>query len=179
MTEDDFRLAEALVFASAEPVTLRLLADALSGDTPPDIVMRALQVRWAGRATELVEVGGGWQFRTAADVAERMRRVVPQPRRLPRAAMETLAVVAYHQRCTRAEIEERRGASLSQQTLDTLLEADLIMPDGRREVPGRPVLWKTTPHFLAQFGLGALSDLPQVGDFLVEAEPRPVPEAAG
>lgn len=177
--EDDLRVAEALVFASAEPVGLRLLADVLSGDVPPDIVMREVQSRWAGRAVELVEVAGGWQFRTAPDVAERLRRVVKQPRRLPRAAMETLAVVAYHQPCTRPEIEELRGASLGQNTMDLLLEAELIAPAGRREVPGRPVLWTTTPHFLAQFGLRGLSDLPRREDLLVDPTPRPAPEQEG
>lgn len=174
-TEDDLRLAEALVFAAGEPVGPDLLAGALSGDVPPDLVMRAVQARWAGRAIELVEVAGGWQFRTAPDLAERLRRVVPQPRRLPRAAMETLAVVAYHQPCTRADIEEARGASLGSATLDTLLEAELIAPAGRRETPGRPVLWATTPHFLAQFGLRGLSDLPRRADLLVEPPPRTAP----
>ena len=165
-SEDDLRLAEALLFASAEPVGPRLVLDAVSGETAPDVVMRALQARWAGRAVEVVEVAGGWQFRTAADVADRLRRVVPQPRRLPRAAMETLAVIAYHQPCTRAEIEERRGAALGQQTLTVLLEAELVAPAGQKEAPGRPVLWATTPQFLAQFGLRSLSDLPRLEDIL-------------
>ena len=174
--EDDLRLAEALVFASPDPVGLRLLADALSGEVPPDVVMRAVQVRWGGRAIELVEVAGGWQFRTAADVAERLRRVVKQPRRLPRAVMEVLSVVAYHQPCTRAEIEQVRGASLGQATVDLLMEAELIAPAGRREVPGRPMLWVTTPQFLAQFGLRGLSDLPRREDLLVEQVARPAME---
>ena len=97
-------------------------------------------------------MAGGWQFRTAPDLAPRLRRVVVQPRRLPRAAMETLAVIAYHQPVTRPEIEEMRGASLSQQTLDALLEAGLVAPQGRKEAPGRPTLWGTTPAFLARFG---------------------------
>ena len=175
--EDDLRLAEALLFAAAEPVGPRLVLEAISGDTPPDLVMRALQARWAGRAVELVEVAGGWQFRTASDVAERLRRVVPQPRRLPRAAMETLAVIAYHQPCTRAEIEELRGASLGQHTLDTLLEAELVAPAGRRDVPGRPVLWTTTAQFLAHFGLRGLSDLPRREDLLTEPQAVPSRDA--
>ena len=176
MTEDDVRLAEALIFASAEPVGVRAIGQALPDDAEPEAVLAALQARYAGRGVELVEVAGGWQFRTAPDMAERLQRVVPQPRRLPRAAMETLAIVAYHQPCTRPEIEEMRGASLSQQTLDALLEAELIAPAGRRETPGRPVLWATTPAFLSQFGLRGLTDLPRREELLVETL-RPLPAA--
>ena len=127
-----------------------------------------------------MEVAGGWQFRTAADLAPLLRKVVTQPRRLPRAAMETLAIIAYHQPVTRPEIEEMRGTSLSQQTMDALLEAGLIAAGGRREVPGRPTLWGTTPAFLAQFGLRDLRDLPKREDLLVEPVPVvavPVQEA--
>ncbi len=128
----------------------------------------------------LVEVAGGWQFRTAPDLAPLLRRVVPQPRRLPRAAMETLAIIAYHQPVTRPEIEEMRGTSLSQQTMDALLETGLIAAGGRREVPGRPTLWGTTPAFLAQFGLRDLRDLPRREDLLVEPPPVvPVPAGPG
>ena len=128
----------------------------------------ALQERYAGRGVELVEVAGGWQFRTAADLAPALTRVVQQPRRLPRAAMETLAVIAYHQPVTRTEIETVRGASLGQGVMDALLEAGLIEPRGRKDVPGRPTLWGTTPAFLAQFGLGSLRDLPRREDLLTE-----------
>jgi segregation and condensation protein B len=121
---------------------------------------------------ELVEVGGGWQFRTAPDLAPRLTRVVQQPRRLPRAAMETLAIIAYHQPLTRPEIEEKRGTSLAQTTLDALLEAGLIAPKGRKEAPGHPTLWATTPAFLAQFGLRDLRELPRREDLLVE-QPSP------
>jgi segregation and condensation protein B len=107
-------------------------------------------------------------LRTAPDLAERLRRVVSVPRRLPRVAMEVLAIVAYHQPVTRGEIETMRGASLSQATLDALLEAGLIAPGGRREVPGRPTLWGTTPAFLTQFGLDSLRALPRREDLLVE-----------
>ena len=108
------------------------------------------------------------QFRTAPDLAPLLRKVIEIPRRLPRVAMETLAIIAYHQPVTRPEIEEIRGASLSQQTLDSLLEADLVAPKGRRESPGRPTLWGTTPHFLAQFGLKDLRELPRREDLLLE-----------
>ena len=162
------RLAEALVFASAAPVSARTLTQALPDGADADAVIAALKERYAGRGVELAEVGGGLQFRTAADLAPRLKRVVHVPRRLPRAAMETLAIVAYHQPVTRPEIEEIRGATLSQATLDALIEAGLITPRGRKESPGRPTMWGTTPAFLAQFGLNDLRDLPRREDLLVE-----------
>ncbi len=173
---EQLRLAEALIFASATPVTARALTQALPDDAEAEAVLAALQARYAGRGVELVEVAGGWQFRTAPDIAERLKRVVKVPRRLPRAAMETLAIIAYHQPVTRAEVEEIRGATLSQTTLDALLDAGLIMPKGRRETPGRPTMWGTTPAFLAQFGLADLRDLPRREDLLVET-PAPTVEA--
>ncbi len=133
-----------------------------------DAVIAALRERYAGRGVELVEIGGGVQFRTAPDLAPRLRKVIQIPRRLPRVAMETLAIIAYHQPVTRPEIEEIRGTSLSQQTLDALLEAELIAPKGRKETPGRPTLWGTTPQFLAQFGLKDLRELPRREDLLLE-----------
>jgi len=166
--EDTLRLAEALVFASAAPVGARALSQLLPPETDADAVIAALRGRYAGRGVELVEVAGGLQFRTAPDLAPRLRRVVEQPRRLPRVAMETLAIIAYHQPVTRPEIEEIRGASLSQQTLDALLEAGLVGPKGRKETPGRPTLWGTTPAFLSQFGLRDLRELPRREDLLVE-----------
>jgi segregation and condensation protein B len=159
MTEDEaLRLAEALVFASAGPVGARALSQLLPETLDADAVIAGLRERYAGRGVELVEVGGGVQFRTAPDLAPLLRKVVEVPRRLPRVAMETLAIIAYHQPMTRPEIEEIRGTSLSQQTLDALLEANLIAP-GPPESPGRR-LWGTTPRFLAQFGLNDLRELP-------------------
>ncbi|WP_084623943.1 SMC-Scp complex subunit ScpB, partial [Acidisphaera rubrifaciens] len=162
------RLAEAAVFAAAGPVGPRALTQVLPAEADADAVIAALAARYDGRGVELVRVGGGVMFRTAPDLAPALRRVVQVPRRLPRVAMETLAIVAYHQPVTRAEIEEIRGASLGQATLDALLEAGLIMPKGRRESPGRPTLWGTTPAFLAQFGLPDLRALPRREDLLVE-----------
>jgi segregation and condensation protein B len=170
--EDSLRLAEALVFTSAGPVSARALTQLLPDTADADTVIAALRARYAGRGVELVETAGGVQFRTAAELAPRLRKVIEVPRRLPRVAMETLAIIAYHQPCTRAEVEEIRGTSLSQQTLDALLEANLIAPKGRREVPGRPTLWGTTPQFLAQFGLRDIRDLPQRTDLLLEP-PQP------
>jgi segregation and condensation protein B len=183
MTEDEaLRLAEALVFASATPVGARALSQILPDHMDADTVLAALRERYAGRGVELVETGGGVQFRTAPDLAPLLRKVIEIPRRLPRVAMETLAIIAYHQPVTRPEIEEIRGASLSQQTLDSLLEADLVAPKGRRESPGRPTLWGTTPHFLAQFGLKDLRELPRREDLLLEplsvaASADPPPES--
>jgi len=182
--EDALRLAEALVFAAAGPVTPRALAQLLPEHIDAEAVITALTARYAGRGVELVRVAGGVQFRSAPDLAPRLRKVIELPRRLPRAAMETLAIIAYHQPVTRPEVEEIRGASLSQQTLDALLEAGLIAPKGRRESPGRPTLWGTTPVFLAQFGLTDLRALPRREDLLVEpvaveTEPaQAVPDAA-
>ena len=169
MTEEEaLRLAEALVFASAAPVGARALSQLLPDDLDADAVLAALRERYSGRGVELIEAGGGVQSRTAPDLAPLLRKVVEIPRRLPRVAMETLAIIAYHQPVTRPEIEEIRGTSLSQQTLDSLLEADLVAPKGRRESPGRPTLWGTTPHFLAQFGLRDLRELPRREDLLLE-----------
>jgi segregation and condensation protein B len=162
------RLAEAVVFASTQPVTPRVLANLLPEDTDVDAVMAALEAMYAGRGVGLVQAAGGWQFRTAPDIAPVLRKVVELPRRLPRVAMETLAIVAYHQPVTRTEIEEIRGAALSQTTLDLLLENGLVTPKGRRETPGRPTLWGTTPAFLAQFGLNDLRDLPKREELLID-----------
>jgi segregation and condensation protein B len=166
--EDHIRLAEALIFASTDPISARALTALLPEDVDADAILRALQVRYAGHGVELHEVGLGWQFRTAPDLAGRLTRVISRPRRLPRVAMETLAIIAWHQPVTRAQIEEIRGAALSQATLDALLEAALIKSAGHREVPGRPTLWATTPGFLAQFGLKDIAELPKRSELVLE-----------
>ena len=168
------RLVEALVFASVEPVTERAIAELLASQgvlderDQVDVVIEQVRAANEGRGVTLVQVAGGWQFRTAPDLAPRLTKVIERPRRLPRSAMETLSIVAYHQPCTRAEIETIRGVSLGQQTLDLLLEASLIVPKGRKEVPGRPTLWGTSPEFLERFGLAALGDLPRREELLAE-----------
>ncbi len=172
---DPERLAEALLFAQPGPVTAAMLAVVLPEGADALRVLEAVRARYGGLGVELVEAEGGWMLRTAAGLAPLLVRVVERKRRLPRAAMEVLAVVAYHQPVTRAEIEERRGASLGQATLDALLESGLIRPAGRREAPGQPTLWATTPAFLAQFGLRDLRDLPRREDLVVEP-PGPVME---
>ncbi len=177
-TEELLRIAEAMVFASATPVTATALSQILPKEADADLVLAQLRTRYAGRGVELVEVAGGVQFRSAPDLAERLRKVVVMPRRLARVAMETLAIIAYHQPVTRPEIEEIRGTSLAQQTLDSLLEAGLVAPKGRKESPGRPTLWGTTEGFLTQFGLKDLRDLPRREDLLLDM-PLPVPSQSG
>ena len=169
--EETLRLAEALVFAATEPVPLRALSGMLPENIAVEEVVAGLRERFAGRGVELAEVAGGLSFRTSPDLAAVLKRIIPSPRRLPRAAMESLAIIAYQQPVTRPEIEEIRGASLAQTTMDALLEAGLIVPKGRKEVPGRPTLWGTTPGFLAQFGLRDLRDLPRREDLLVNLPP--------
>jgi len=189
LTAEDFtpamRLAEAAIFAATQPVTARVLANLLPEDADVDSVMAALTQAYEKRGVNIVTVGGGWQFRTAPDLAPALRKVVELPRRLPRVAMESLAIIAYHQPVTRTEIEEIRGAALSQNTLDLLLENGLVTPKGRKETPGRPTLWGTTPAFLAQFGLNDLRELPKREELLIDpngpvlSSPPPEPELLG
>ncbi|MSP02457.1 MAG: SMC-Scp complex subunit ScpB [Acetobacteraceae bacterium] len=166
--EAALRLAEAAIFASVTPVTARGLSQILPDDMDAAAVIAMLRTRYEGRGIVLSEIGGGLQFRTAEDLAPQLRKVVRVPRRLPRVALETLAIVAYHQPVTRPEIEDIRGAGLSQQTLDVLLENDLIVSRGRKETPGRPTLWATTPKFLEYFGLRDIRELPRRQDLLLE-----------
>ncbi|WP_372619280.1 SMC-Scp complex subunit ScpB [Falsiroseomonas sp.] len=168
-TPEAVRLAEALLFASDRPVTPARLQQVLPEGQSAEAVLAALRGVLEGRGVVLAEAAGGFALRTAPDLAPALTRVVEVPRRLPRVAMETLAVIAWHQPVTRAEIEEIRGAGLSQATLEALLENGLIAPKGHKEVPGRPTLWGTTGRFLEQFGLGSLRDLPKREE-LVSAE---------
>jgi segregation and condensation protein B len=154
------RLAEAFIFASPEPVTYKALEPVLPRDFDPFLVLEALEKHCADRGVILVQTGAGWSFRTAPDLAPQLREALTETRRLPRVAMETLVVIALHQPVTRPDIEQIRGVSLSQATMDLLMETGLIQPWGRKDVAGRPTLWVTTPRFLAQFGLKSLRDLP-------------------
>ena len=161
VSAEALRLAEALLFASDRPVRPDRLQAVLPEGQDPAAVLAALGAALEGRGVMLVEAAGGYALRTAPDLAPALTRVVEVPRRLPRAAMEALAVIAWHQPVTRAEIEEIRGAGLSQATLESLLEHGLVAPKGHKEVPGRPTLWGTTPRFLEQFGLASIRDLPR------------------
>jgi segregation and condensation protein B len=158
--EEAVRIAEALLFAAAEPLDAGELAGRLPEGADVGAILADLEERYAARGVNLVRVAGKWAFRTAGDLAFLLARNVTEPRRLSRAAMETLAIVAYHQPVTRAEIEEIRGVATSKGTLDLLLETGWIRLRGRRRVPGRPVTYGTTPAFLEHFGLDAIDDLP-------------------
>ncbi len=154
------RIVEALLFASAEALGEDVLAAAL----PPGAVLRDilahLQGHYAARGVNLVSIGGRWSFRTAPDLGHLLRKDVEEPRKLSRAAIETLAIIAYHQPVTRAEIEDIRGVATAKGTLDILLEAGWVRMRGRRRTPGRPITFGTTEAFLSQFGLSAIADLP-------------------
>jgi segregation and condensation protein B len=176
------RLVEALLFAAAGPIAEAALAARLGPEADLAALLAELAERYAGRGVSLVRLGGGWTFRTAPDLADDVRLAIPVPRKLSRAAVETLAVVAYHQPVTRAEIEEIRGVGLARGTLDTLVAAGWVKPRGRRPSPGRPLLWVTTPGFLAQFGFDSLADLPAVDELraagLLDLAPPPADGAA-
>ncbi len=154
------RMIEALLFAAAEPLALTDFAERLPQGADVAAGLSALQSRYAGRGVELVNVADRWRFQTAADLAFLMTKERQEPRRLSRAAQETLAIIAYHQPVTRAEIEAIRGVQASRGTLDLLLEMGLVRLRGRRRTPGRPVTIGTTDAFLELYGLASLADLP-------------------
>ena len=157
------RILEAILFASADPVSERILKGRLPEGSDLKDLMEELKGFYSNRGVHLVSVGANaWAFRTAPDLAEHLRIDTDVKRRLSRAAIETLAIIAYHQPITRAEIEEVRGVTTSKGTLDILLEAEWIRPRGRRRVPGRPITWGTTEHFLDKFGIERLEDLPGI-----------------
>jgi len=158
--EDTVRMIEALLFAAAEPLSEADLAERLPAESEIDAALAALATLYRGRGVELARVGERWRFQTSADLAFLMSREREEPRRLSRAAQETLAIIAYHQPVTRAEIEAVRGVQSSAGTLDVLLELNFVRMRGRRRTPGRPVTWGTTDTFLEHYGLEALSDLP-------------------
>ena len=161
---DAIRLLEALLFASSEPLSNKMLARHFGEGTDVDALLTRLQSDYARRGVNLVEFGDSWAFRTAADLGDRLRIERSQIRKLSRAAVETLAVIAYHQPVSRAEIETIRGVAVARGTLDVLIEAGWIKPGRRRETPGRPGTWITTEGFLDHFGLSGLTDLPGVDE---------------
>jgi segregation and condensation protein B len=157
---EELRILEALLFAADEPLDEKALAARLPAGTDLRALLRQLQGEYAARGVNLVRIAGKWTLRTAQDLAWLLTRESVVPKKLSRAAMETLAIVAYHQPVTRAEIEEIRGVSTSKGTLDVLLETGWVRLRGRRKAPGRPVTYGTNEAFLSQFGLEALTDLP-------------------
>jgi len=159
---DQLRLVEALLFAAAAPIDEGAITARLGEGVDVAALIADLTEHYRPRGVNVVRVGGGWTLRTAPDLGPRLALEQTVTRKLSRAAIETLAIVAYHQPVTRAEIEEIRGVVISKGTLDTLMEAGWIMPKGRRETPGRPVAWATTEHFLSHFGLAARGDLPGI-----------------
>jgi segregation and condensation protein B len=157
---EEVRLLEALLFASKEPLDEKTLNARLPAGADLKSALDILQREYASRGVNLVKVGGKWTFRTASDLGWLLTREAVQPRKLSRAAIETLAIIAYHQPVTRAEIEDVRGVSMSKGTIDVLLETGWIRPRGRRKVPGRPITYGTSEAFVSHFGLEQLSDLP-------------------
>lgn len=154
------RMTEALLFAAAEPLDIDSIAGRLPEGADVGAVIEDLQTAYQGRGVTLVRVANKWMFRTADDLSFLMEREAVEQRRLSRAGMETLAIVAYHQPVTRAEIEEIRGVSVSKGTLDVLMETGWVRLRGRRRTPGRPVTYGTTEAFLVHFGLESVGDLP-------------------
>ncbi|HLJ64531.1 MAG TPA: SMC-Scp complex subunit ScpB [Stellaceae bacterium] len=173
---DQLRLLEALLFAAAGPLDEAAIAERLPEGAAVMDLLGELEACYRARGVNLLRVGNGWVLRTAPDLAPRLRLERQAPRKLSRAAIETLAIIAYHQPVTRAEIEEIRGVAISKGTLDTLMEAGWIGPRGRKQTVGRPVTWVTTPDFLLHFGLADLHDLPGVEELRAAGlvGPRPV-----
>src|SRR5437764_1237008 len=160
LNPEHLRMLEALLFAAAEPLEEAALARSLPQGADLSGLLEELQQIYEKRGVNLVRVSGKWQFRTAADLAFLLRKEQPEQRRLSRAALETLAIVAYHQPVTRAEIEDIRGVALSKGTIDALMEVGWVKIRGRKRTPGRPVTYGTTDAFLVQFGLESVSHLP-------------------
>jgi segregation and condensation protein B len=161
---DDIRAVEAVLFASEEPMSVSEIAGHVGEGVDVAGALAELAEHYAGRGIELVERGRSWHFQTAPDLAHFLRRERDESRKLSRAAVETLAIIAYHEPVSRAEIEAIRGVQISKGTLDVLMEAGWVRPAGRREVPGRPLIYATTASFLQHFGLQSRRDLPGIDD---------------
>ncbi|MBA3054533.1 MAG: SMC-Scp complex subunit ScpB [Sphingomonadales bacterium] len=173
---DLVRAVEAALFAATEPMTAEAISAHLNGADVRE-ALRELVAHYAGRGVHLVEHGKRWHFQTAPDLAHLLRREREEHRRLSRAATEVLAIVAYHEPVSRAEIEAIRGVQTAKGTLDVLLEAGWVRVAGRREVPGRPVVYATTPEFLAHFGLASRRALPGIDELRAAGLLDPVDEA--
>jgi segregation and condensation protein B len=179
---DQQRLLEALLFAAPAPLSEAELAERLGAEADLAGLLHELAMSYAERGINLVRLAGGWTFRTAPDLASFLVSERPVSRKLSRAAVDTLAIIAYHQPVTRAEIEAIRGVALARGTLDRLLEMGWVRPRGRRDSPGRPLNWATTPAFLAHFGLDDLTELPGLDELraagLLDLGPAVLSEAA-
>jgi segregation and condensation protein B len=162
--DDLGRAVEAVLFAAEAPLTVEDIRAHVGADADVRGALAALEAFYAGRGIELVRRGERWHFQTAADLAHLLRRDREDSRKLSRAGIETLAIIAYHEPVTRAEIEAIRGVQISKGTIDVLMEAGWVRPAGRREVPGRPLTYATTAGFLSQFGLASRRDLPGIDD---------------
>ena len=162
--DDLARAVEAVLFAADEPLTPDMIRSYVGEGADVGVALAALAQFYAGRGIELVCRGDRWHFQTAGDMAHLLRREREEARKLSRAAIETLAIIAYHEPVTRAEIEAIRGVQISKGTLDVLMEAGWARPAGRREAPGRPLLFATTAEFLTHFGLASRRDLPGIDD---------------
>ncbi|WP_417257427.1 SMC-Scp complex subunit ScpB [Celeribacter sp.] len=175
------RMVEAVLFASADPVTLTDLTSRMPHGCDAKAALELLQRRYEGRGVRVVKVGEAWAIRTAPDLGYLMQKETVETRKLSRAAIETLAIIAYHQPCTRAEIEEIRGVSVSRGTIDQLLEMEWIRFGRRRMSPGRPVTYVVTSGFLDHFGLESARDLPGVKELRAAGllESRPLPGLGG
>jgi segregation and condensation protein B len=171
------RAVEAALFAAETPMTVAAITACVGPEADVAAALAQLRVEYAGRGINLVERGGRWHFQTAPDLAYLLRRERAEPRRLSRAGVETLAIIAYHEPVSRAEIEAIRGVQISKGTLDVLMEAGWIRPAGRREVPGRPLLYATTASFLSHFGLTSRRDLPGIDDLAAAGLLDPVDSA--
>lgn len=163
-TNDGVRAVEAVLFAAAEPLSLADIRAHVGDGVDVRAALNRIEGDYAGRGVNLVQRGERWHFQTAADLAHLLRRDREEPRKLSRAGIETLAIIAYHEPVTRAEIEAIRGVQISKGTLDVLMEAGWVRPAGRREVPGRPLTYVTTGDFLTYFGLESRRDLPGIDD---------------
>lgn len=175
------RMVEAMLFASAEPLSLRDLEARMPHGCDPAEALAHLRKRYEGRGVRVVRVGDAWAIRTAPDLGFLMQKETVETRKLSRAAIETLAIIAYHQPCTRAEIEEIRGVSVSRGTIDQLLEMEWIRLGRRKMTPGRPVTFVVTPQFLDHFGLESARDLPGLKELRAAGllENRPPPGVMG
>jgi segregation and condensation protein B len=171
------RMVEAILFASAEPLSLAQIGERMPHGSNAGAALELLRERYTGRGVSVARIGAGWALRTAPDLGFLMRREAKETRKLSRAGIETLAIIAYHQPVTRAEIEEIRGVSLSRGTIDILLELEWIRLGRRRETPGRPITFVTTSAFLGHFGLESARDLPGIKELraagLLESTPPP------